>query len=91
MMSGEQLWSENNVLREKLKELQEKLDQEHLLRLKLQAENLWIKKWLRGEFAEGPPLPDKLPALTRSSAAPPQTSIPPRFRGKSGTGSEAAS
>ena len=52
MMTSSQLWSENDLLREKLKELQKQYETEREFRLKLQAENLWIKKLLKKDFEQ---------------------------------------
>ena len=49
MMTNSQLWSENGVLREKLLEIQQTYEREREQRLRLQAENLWLKKQMRQE------------------------------------------
>lgn len=43
---GWDLWAENEVLRERLKEMQRELERERQLRQMLQAENLWVKRQL---------------------------------------------
>jgi hypothetical protein len=53
MMTAAQLWTENEMLRERLREAEQKYQKEHELRLKFQAENLWIKRLLR-QSAEVP-------------------------------------
>lgn len=45
-MTNAQLWAENELLRQRLHEAQQKLEEEHELRLKFQAENLWMKRLL---------------------------------------------
>ena len=52
MMGNSLLWTENEVLREKLKEIQKLYENEREQRLKLQAENLWMKRVLREDFGQ---------------------------------------
>ena len=66
-MTGTQIWSENNLLREKLAELQLKYEAEREHRLNLQAENLWLKRILRQ--ADPKPLPISVePPAVKTSA-----------------------
>ena len=43
-MNNSDLWSENDLLRKRLLEVQAELNEEHQERLRLKAENLWLKK-----------------------------------------------
>jgi len=43
-MHSSDLWNENDLLRKKLHDTQSELERERAERLKLKAENLWLKK-----------------------------------------------
>ena len=49
-MNSDDLWTENEVLRSKLFELQKRYETEREERLKLKAENLWIKRLLHQDM-----------------------------------------
>ena len=46
-MTSTDIWNENDVLRERLRDLSARLEQEREERLKLKAENLWVKRLLQ--------------------------------------------
>jgi len=49
-MNSSDLWIENDALRAKLIELQKRYESEREERLKLKAENLWIKRLLHKDM-----------------------------------------
>jgi hypothetical protein len=49
-MTSTDLWTENELLRERLRDVKLRLEHEREERLKLKAENLWIKKLLEEQL-----------------------------------------
>lgn len=68
-MTAHDLWTENQVLREKLLELQQRYEQERTLRIDLQAENVWIRRMLRDHLGLVP-LPAQSVARKPTSEQP---------------------
>lgn len=63
-MTSTELWSENDVLRQRLNELRVRLDREHEEMLRLKAENLWLKRLIE-ESRRLPAAPPALDNVTR--------------------------
>ncbi len=54
-MHSSDLWNENDLLRAKLRDLQAEVTREREERLKLKAENLWLKKLIQERALERSP------------------------------------
>jgi hypothetical protein len=63
-MTSTELWSENDVLRQRLNELRVRLDREHEEKLRLKAENLWLKRLIE-ESRRAPVAPPAIDNVTR--------------------------
>jgi hypothetical protein len=63
-MTSSELWSENDVLRQRLNELRVRLDREHEEMLRLKAENLWLKRLIE-ESRRAPVSPPSIDNVTR--------------------------
>ncbi len=56
-MTGSDLWAENEILRQRFLEMKSQLEREHEERLKLKAENLWLKRLLEEQAPVAGPTP----------------------------------